>query len=101
VLHGNTNAAAKPRAKDTETNMMFRASLNMRDEKPRSPAVLRSRFSSNSRPAPMGTTHHGALLKDDEFESFGYFCDFDYMSQNVQKWIERFDLDVRPLFRRS
>ena len=43
----------------------------------------------------------GALLKDDEFESFGYFCGFDYMSQNVQKWIERFDLDVRPLLRRS
>jgi ABC-type glycerol-3-phosphate transport system substrate-binding protein len=29
----------------------------------------------------------GALLKEDEFERFGYFCDFDYMSQNVQKWI--------------
>ena len=43
----------------------------------------------------------GALLKDDEFERFGYFCDFDYMSKNVQKWIERFDLDVRPLLRRS
>ncbi len=43
----------------------------------------------------------GALLKEDEFERFGYFCDFDYMSQNVQKWIERFDLEVRPLLRRS
>jgi len=43
----------------------------------------------------------GALLKDDEFERFGCFCDFDHMSQNVQKWIERFDLDVRPLLRRS
>jgi Putative transposase len=42
----------------------------------------------------------GALLKDDRFERFGYFCDFDHMSQNVQKWIERFDLDVRPLLRR-
>ena len=63
VLHGNTNAAARPRAKDTEMNMMFRASLNMRDEKPRSPAVLRSQFSSNSRPAPMGTTHHGPPAK--------------------------------------
>ena len=41
------------------------------------------------------------LLKGDEFERFGYFCDFDHMSQNVQKWIERFDLDVRPLLRRS
>src|SRR5262245_32509711 len=53
VVHGNTNAVAKPRAKDTVTNMMFRASLDTRDERPRSPAVLRSRFSSNSRPAPI------------------------------------------------
>ena len=37
----------------------------------------------------------GALLKDDEFERLVYFCDFDHMRQNVQKWIERFDLDVR------
>lgn len=44
VLHGNTNAAARPRPKDTKTNMMFRASLDTRDERPRSPAVLRSRF---------------------------------------------------------
>ena len=51
VLHGNTNAAARPRAKDTETNMMFRAGLNTRDERPRSPAVLRSQFSNKQQAA--------------------------------------------------
>src|SRR5262245_64868136 len=63
VLHGNTNAATRPREKGTETNMLFRASLSTRDEKPRSHAVLRLRFSGNSRAPPIGTTHHGPPAK--------------------------------------
>jgi putative spermidine/putrescine transport system substrate-binding protein len=34
-----------------------------------------------------------------ELDQYAYFCDFDYMSQNDQKWIQRFDLEIRPLLR--
>ena len=37
------------------------------------------------------------FLKPDELDRFGYFCDYEYMSQNDQKWIERFDTEIRPL----
>ena len=35
----------------------------------------------------------------EELDKYAYFCDFDYMSQNDQKWIQRFDLEIRPLLR--
>lgn len=43
----------------------------------------------------------GTFLKPEELDQHAYFCDFKFMSENDQKWLERFDTEIRPLLRRG